>query len=94
MRFTSDRLTNLRIFKLRVYFEKLIGRQSRCSGWSGGQGESSEWIECGEWGERGEQGERGKWDEFYEFRNFNEHLVPKQHKNTNLLLTGYMNASR
>ena len=73
--FTNNRLTNLQIFKLRVYFEKLIWRQSRCSGWSGGQGELSEWGERGEWvktsgtGETGKWGERGE-NEFYDFRNF------------------------
>ena len=41
MNFTNNRLTSLRICKLRAYLEKLIGRWSRCSGWSGlydGQG--------------------------------------------------------
>ena len=62
MNFTNNRLTNLRIFKLRAN-EKLIGRWSRskCSGWSGGQGESSEWGECSERGESGEWVERGEW---------------------------------
>ena len=32
MSFTNNRLTSLRIFKLRAYFEKLIGRWF---GWSG-----------------------------------------------------------
>ena len=59
MNFTNNRLTNFqRIFKLRAYFEKLMGRWSRCSGWSGGQGESSEWGECGERGEWVERVER------------------------------------
>ena len=69
MRFTNNRLTNLRIFKLRAYFEKLIGR------WSGGQGELSEWGERGEWGKTSGTGETGRWgergeNEFYDFRNF------------------------
>ena len=33
--FTNNRLTSLRIFKLRAYFEWLTGRWSGCSGWSG-----------------------------------------------------------
>ena len=40
MNFTNNRLTSSRIFKLRAYFEKLIGRWSGCSGWSGWSG----WI--------------------------------------------------
>ena len=35
MNFTNNRLTSLRIAKLRAYLEKLIGRWSGCSGWSG-----------------------------------------------------------
>ena len=41
MNFTNNRLTSLRIFKLRAYLEKLIGRWYGYSGWSGlydGQG--------------------------------------------------------
>ena len=38
MNFTNTRLTNLQIFKLRAYFEKLIGRWFGCNGWSSGSG--------------------------------------------------------
>ena len=53
MNFTNNRLTSLRICKLRAYLEKLIGTWSGCSGWSGlydgqgsqgGQGGRVNWV--------------------------------------------------
>ena len=54
MNFTNNRLTSLRIFKLRAYFEKLIVRWYGCISWSGGQDSQ------GVLGELGCQGDPGK----------------------------------
>ena len=63
MNFTNNRLTSLRICKLRAYLEKLIGTWSGCSGWSGWLVRLV-WVNWADWA--------GKLDElggFYEFRN-------------------------
>ena len=69
MNFANNRLTILRIFKLRAYFEKLIARWSKSSGLLGGQGEMSklgkigkvvELVDLGEMGELGELDELSK----------------------------------
>ena len=50
MNFTNNRLTSLRICKLRAYFEKLIGTWSGCSGrswlydYQGSQGGPVNWV--------------------------------------------------
>ena len=69
MNFTNNRLTSLRICKLIGYLEKLIGRWSGCSGWSGlydGQGSQGGLSELGKLNKLGKEGKLG---EFYEFRN-------------------------